>query len=425
MALFVLAGGLGAQISRLAVLLACLSSILGAQPKNILYVTHSAGFRHDSLPLSQEVLRDIGTRSGKFHVTATEDLSQLSDLTHYSAVVFFTSGELPLTPAQKQGLLEFVRNGGGFAGIHSATDTLYTWPEYGDLIGGRFDGHPWTEEVRIDIEDPDHPAVRHLAPSFSITDEIYVFRDFSRERVRVLMTLDNASGDYPLAWVRNYGKGRVFYTALGHFDTTWRDARFQQMLEEGLSWVTGQSEADAQPRPVVEPTITAIGNAATMQPAMTVAPGSFISIFGTDLTTGATMAADVRNTPRRLAGTRVLMNGEPAQMAYASPSQINVLAPGNLPNGEIIVEAAGSPRRAAQAVVAQSTPGIFLATLESGHATLWSTGLNGAQARVTVNGIAAHVTYSGPAPGWPGLDQVNVQIPPGVSSPFTFTLAVQ
>src|SRR5687768_9171224 len=187
---------------RLAVLLACLSSFLCAQPKNILYVTHSAGFRHDCLPLSQQVLRDIGTRSGKFQVTATEDLSQLSDLTRYSAVVFFTSGELALTPAQKQGLLDFIRNGGGFAGMHSATDTLYTWPEYGDLIGGRFDSHPWTEEVRIDIEDPEHPTVRDLAPSFAITDEIYVFRKFARDRVRVLMTLDKAGGDYPLAWVR-------------------------------------------------------------------------------------------------------------------------------------------------------------------------------------------------------------------------------
>ena len=412
-------------MTRLAVLVACLSSILGAQPKNILYVTHSAGFRHDCLPLSQQVLRDIGTRSGTFQITATEDLSLLSDLTRYSAVVFFTSGELPLTPAQKQGLLDFIQNGGGFAGVHSATDTLYTWPEYGDLIGGRFDGHPWTEEVRIDVEDPDHPAVRHLAPSFSIADEIYVFRDFSRERVRVLMTLDNAGGDYPLAWVRNYGTGRVFYTALGHFESTWQDSRFQRMLEEALAWVTGQSDADAQPRPAVQSAIVAVGNAATMLPPMTVAPSSFVSIYGTNLTTGASMAADVRNAPRRLAGTRVLMNGEPVQIAYASPGQINVLAPGNLTSGEISVEAAGSPRRTAQAAVARSTPGIFVATLDSGYATLWSTGLNGAQARVTVNGIAANVTYSGPAPGWPGLDQVNLQLPGGATSPFTFILETQ
>jgi hypothetical protein len=137
------------------------------------------------------------------------------------------------------------------------------------------------------------------------------------------------------------------------------------------------------------------------------------------------MASDVRTAPRRLAGTRVIMNGEPAQIAFASPGQINVLAPRNLTNGEITVEPAGSPRRMAQAAVARSTPGIFVATLDNGYATLWSTGLNGAQARVTVNGVAANVTYSGPAPGWPGLDQVNVQLPAGATSPFTFELTVQ
>ena len=210
-------------------------AVLLAQPKKVLYITHSAGFRHDSLPVSQQVMRDVAARTGKLEVTATEDVSGLSDLSAYSAVVFFTTGELPVTAAQKDSLLAFIRNGGGFGGFHSATDTFYTWPEYGDLIGARFDGHPWVQEVRIDIEDPDPPAVRHLAPSFRIVDEIYQFREFSRDRVRVLMTLDTHSadiratgvnrtdGDFALAWTREYGRGRVFYNALGHFDDTWRD----------------------------------------------------------------------------------------------------------------------------------------------------------------------------------------------------------
>jgi hypothetical protein len=119
------------------------------------------------------------------------------------------------------------------------------------------------------------------------------------------------------------------------------------------------------------------------------------------------------------------MNGEPAQIAYASPGQINVLAPRNLTNAEITVEPAGSPRRTAQTTVARSTPGLFVATVDNGYATLWSTGLNGARARVTVNGVAANVTYSGSAPGWPGLDQVNVQLPAGASPPFAFELTVE
>ena len=112
-------------------------AVLLAQPKKVLYITHSAGFRHDSLPVSQQVIRDVAARTGKLEVTATEDVSGLSDLSSYSAVVFFTTGELPVTAAQKDSLLAFIRNGGGFGGFHSATDTFYTWPEYGDLIGAR------------------------------------------------------------------------------------------------------------------------------------------------------------------------------------------------------------------------------------------------------------------------------------------------
>ena len=83
----------------------------------------------------------------------------------------------------------------GFGCAHSATDTLYTWPEYGELIGAWFNGHPWTQEVSIRVEDPDHPIVRALAPSFRIADEIYQFRDFSRDRVHVLLSLDTSSVD--------------------------------------------------------------------------------------------------------------------------------------------------------------------------------------------------------------------------------------
>lgn len=248
---------------RLACLLLIWTGILMAQPKRVLYVTHSAGYRHDSLPVSAEVLQELAARDGRLEVVATEDVSLLSEpvLRDYDAVLFFTSGELPVTDSQKEDLLAFIRAGKGFGGVHSATDTFYEWPEYGELIGGRFNGHPWVQEVRIFVEDPDHPAVSHLQPSFSILEEIYQFRDFSRDRVRVLMKLDTSSvdlrapgtnpdtQDFPLAWCRQYGEGRVFYTALGHFESTWRDERFQQMLLQALLWLTGQVEGDATPRP--------------------------------------------------------------------------------------------------------------------------------------------------------------------------------
>jgi type 1 glutamine amidotransferase len=227
-----------------------------AAPKRVLYITHSAGFRHDSLPTSCAVMQDIGVRSGAFDVVCSEDLALISadSLRDFDILYFFTSGELTLSDQQKADMLAFVRDGKGFGGAHSATDTLYTWPEYGELIGAWFNGHPWTQEVSIRVEDSEHPIVRELAPSFRIADEIYQFRDFSRDRVHVLLSLDTSSvdlsapgvarddGDFPLAWCRDYSKGRVFYTALGHPDDTWHDERFQSLLLNALLWLGGESE---------------------------------------------------------------------------------------------------------------------------------------------------------------------------------------
>jgi type 1 glutamine amidotransferase len=187
-------------------------------------------------------------------VTATSDCcGQLTPdaLGNWDALVFFTTGELPMSDGQRTALLEFVRGGKGFVGIHSATDTFYAWPEYGELIGGYFDGHPWHQTVRIRVEDPQHPATRHLQIGFELRDEIYQFRDWSRDRVAVLLSLDpssvdltapgvnRADRDFALAWTREYGSGRVFYTAPGHDADVWRDARFQQHLIGGIGWAIG------------------------------------------------------------------------------------------------------------------------------------------------------------------------------------------
>jgi uncharacterized protein len=238
------------------------AALLHAAPKRVLYYTQTAGFRHDCIPFSQQVLADLGAQTGAFEVTLSEDPAMIAaaKLRDFDTVFFYTSGELPFSDPQKQALLDFVASGGGFGGAHSATDTLYSWPEYGDLIGGRFDGHPWTQEGGIKVEDGRHPAMRGLGPSFGITDEIYQFRDFSRDRIHVLMSLDTATvdpaapgvnrkdGDFPLAWYRRYGSGRVFYTALGHFEEVWRDVRFQQILSGALLWLTRTPS-----RPRVEP----------------------------------------------------------------------------------------------------------------------------------------------------------------------------
>lgn len=436
---------------RALALLFCLVSAVPA--KRVLYVTHSAGFRHDSIPLSRQVLQQLAPEA--LEVTATEDLSLLSaeNLRGYDAVFFFTSGELPLSEQQKIDLLAFVREGKGFGGVHSATDTLYNWPEYGELIGGYFDGHPWAQEVGIDIEDPDHPAMRHLAPRFRIADEIYQFRNFSRDRVRVLMTLDTRTvdpgapgvnrtdGDFALAWCRNYGQGRVFYTALGHGEETWRDPRFQTMLRNGLLWLTGDIEADASPRRA-NPAIAPGGIvSAAARPASTggmAAPGSLISIYGSGLTSGSTLAASSFPLPVRLAGAWVEVNGSPVPLLYASPAQINAQLPFGLEPGQATV-AVRTPDAAGQAQPVQvepAAPGIFAVVRSSDSITVYATGLGrvsppveaGAAAPaeplsrtlaepvVTIGGTRAAVTFSGLAPGFAGLYQVNASIPAGLPS---------
>lgn len=216
----------------------------------VLYVTHSAGFRHDVLPLSESILHDLGENSGSFAVTATQDVSALTaeNLRRFAAIMFYTTGELPMSDVQKTALLDFVRSGGGFLGVHSATDTFYLWPDYLTLIGGYFNGHPWHQAVSIEVVDPADPLVAFLGTSLQIADEIYQISDFDYAGSHVLLRLDPSSVDltksgvhrrfygWPLAWTRAYGRGRVFYTALGHDEAVWRDARYQRILLNAILW---------------------------------------------------------------------------------------------------------------------------------------------------------------------------------------------
>ncbi|MEE2636201.1 MAG: ThuA domain-containing protein [Acidobacteriota bacterium] len=222
-------------------------------PADVLYLTQSAGFAHPVLAHSEAVLTRLASESDRFHLTVSHDASALSQesLRHYDAVVFFTTGELPMDAGQQQALLAYVRNGGAFVGVHSATDTFYEWPEYLGLIGGYFDGHPWHQEVTVRVEDGTHPSTQHLGESFRIYDEIYQHRNWSRDNVTVLLSLDVASvdmtarginrtdQDFALAWTRQEGAGRVFYTALGHRPEVWDDPRFQTHLLAGIFWTIG------------------------------------------------------------------------------------------------------------------------------------------------------------------------------------------
>jgi type 1 glutamine amidotransferase len=211
-------------------------------PVRVLVLTATAGFRHDSIPVARDVLAALAAGGG-FTVTSTEDLSSItsSSLAGYDVLFFaLTSGELAFTPEQKSAIASFVSSGKGFLGVHSASDTLYEWPDYGRLVGAYFKEHPWTGPATVVVEDMSHPATAGLGDRFGLTDEFYTFRENPRPPVQILLRLDpgsvGATGDYPLAWAQSYGAGRAYYNALGHFAETWRDARFQRQLSGAIRW---------------------------------------------------------------------------------------------------------------------------------------------------------------------------------------------
>src|SRR5262245_58795311 len=155
----------------------------GRTPVRVLMLTATAGFRHDSIPDAQRVMATLAATTGEFVVTSTEQLSAASaaSLAGYDVLFFaLTSGELPFSADQKSAIIDFVTRGGGFLGVHSATDTLYDWPDYGRLVGAYFREHPWTGQGSIIVEDPAHPATSGLGERFSILEEFYTFRDNPR-----------------------------------------------------------------------------------------------------------------------------------------------------------------------------------------------------------------------------------------------------
>jgi type 1 glutamine amidotransferase len=210
-------------------------------------LTATAAFRHDSIPAARDTMTRLAITTGQFVVTPTEDLSLVNadTLRGYDVVMFaLTSGELPFSPSQKTALIDFVTSGHGFIGIHSATDTLYEWPDYGRLVGAYFKEHPWTQRGTVVLETAAHPANVGVIDRLSLIEEFYTFQENPRSHVEVLLHLDAASvgatGDYPLAWAQSFGSGRDYYNALGHFPETWIDDRFQRMLVSAIAWASGK-----------------------------------------------------------------------------------------------------------------------------------------------------------------------------------------
>jgi type 1 glutamine amidotransferase len=190
------------------------------------------------------ILGEILTKTGDFDVTISDDMDQLKaeNIKKYHVVLFYGSGQNFKTPEQEKGLCDFVRSGGAFAGIHSATDSFKKSDAYWEMVGGRFAGHGHgTFTVRI--EDKNHPITKGLE-DFEITDETYRHKYHPKAKMHDLIRIDRGKEQQSMAWVRDYGKGRMFYTALGHGRPAWTNPHFQRLVVRGIYWAAGREPKD-------------------------------------------------------------------------------------------------------------------------------------------------------------------------------------
>lgn len=265
-------------------------------PKHLLVVTTTTGFRHSSIPTAEKVIGELAQTSGQFTVeyarvepndpqfkgdngrpdnakvnaaikAVLAEKMSAEALKHYDGVIFAnTTGDLPLP--DPQGFLDWVQAGHAFIGMHSATDTFPGFHPYTEMIGGHFLTHGPQVEVQITNEDNECPACRHLGKTWTVFDEIYQMKDFDRAKVHGLLSLDQlmrnpeevrnnkpTPGYYPISWSKEFGKGRVFYTSLGHrediWDPTWTEKngsrknspeiakQYQQHILGGIRWALG------------------------------------------------------------------------------------------------------------------------------------------------------------------------------------------
>jgi type 1 glutamine amidotransferase len=222
---------------------------------DVLVFSRTAGFRHDSIDEGVAALTQLGA-GNDFTVTATEDAAAFTagELDRYEAVVFLSTTGDVLNDAQQAAFEEYIAGGGGYAGIHAASDTEYDWPWYGGLVGAYFSGHPEIQRAVIDVEDRAHDATAHLGGTWTRTDEWYNFRTNPRPDAHVLASLDESSysggtmnGDHPIAWCHSYGGGRAFYTGGGHTAESYAEPRFLRHLLGGIRYAAGTLRADCRP----------------------------------------------------------------------------------------------------------------------------------------------------------------------------------
>lgn len=210
---------------------------------SILIFTKTEGYRHESIPDGVTAIEEIASEN-ELSAVHTEDAAyfQPDSLDRFDLVIFLsTTGDI-LNDQQQKAFQQFIRDGGGFAGIHAASDTEYDWPWYGKMVGAYFESHPDIQEATITVVDKEHPSTSFLPDEWIRTDEWYNFKDINPD-INVLLNLEESSyeggengTDHPIAWYQEYEGGRIFYTGGGHTPESYSESLFRKHLEGGITY---------------------------------------------------------------------------------------------------------------------------------------------------------------------------------------------
>ncbi len=264
-----------AEVKKIQAALPAEAYVKPAKPRKLLVYTESKGYFHDSIPSCAEALLLMGEKTGAYEATLTDDDTgtwTLDNLNKYDGIFMDnTVGDHPKTDQGKKDFVEYIKSGHGLMGTHAAADCNHPWAEYFDMIGGEFAGHPYGR-ISVKLEDPDNPINAVWGgKGFRIDDEIYTFKPtdarraqgYGRDKQHILMSIDmeasglkdttRKDGDYALAWIKEYGKGRVFYCALGHNRADFWNPTLLKFYLAGIQYALGDLKADATPTAKLTP----------------------------------------------------------------------------------------------------------------------------------------------------------------------------
>ncbi|EDM28518.1 putative glycosyl hydrolase (putative secreted protein) [Lentisphaera araneosa HTCC2155] len=248
-------------------MIAKLDVVKPQKKRKLLAYSHTTGFRHGSIEFGTKMLTAVGQQTGAYEIYHTEDEAIFTDesLAQFDGIMIINATQNAIvSPKARAAFEKFFESKKGLIGIHAATDCHKDWANYKEAIGGLFNGHPWwaKETVTLYNECPDHACSKMIPQGYQINDEIYQYEDdshFTREKLRILVSLDifapgmkrdkmrRKDNDYPVSWVKTYKNSNVFYTNLGHNQSTYENPIALQHMVTGIQFAMGDIEADTTP----------------------------------------------------------------------------------------------------------------------------------------------------------------------------------